>query len=37
MREELIYKRNERMLKRVITLIEENPKKQLFFALGAGI
>ena len=36
MREELIYKRNERMAKRVLKLIEEEPKKTFFFAFGAG-
>ncbi|XP_037341510.2 metalloprotease TIKI1 isoform X2 [Pungitius pungitius] len=35
-RQELIYKRNERMGKRVKTLLEENPDKSFFFAFGAG-
>lgn len=33
---ELIYKRNERMGRRVRTLLEENPDKSFFFAFGAG-
>lgn len=37
LREELIYKRNRRMAKRVLKLIEEEPKKKFFFAFGAGI
>lgn len=36
LREELIYKRNRRMAKRVLKLIEEEPKKKFFFAFGAG-
>ncbi|XP_056374213.1 metalloprotease TIKI1 isoform X1 [Hyla sarda] len=35
-REELIYKRNERMGKRVKDLLEEFPEKSFFFAFGAG-
>ncbi|TKS84693.1 Metalloprotease TIKI1 [Collichthys lucidus] len=35
-RQELIYKRNERMGKRVKALLEENPDKSFFFAFGAG-
>ncbi|MBN3283456.1 TIKI1 Metalloprotease, partial [Polyodon spathula] len=35
-RQELIYKRNERMGKRVKTLLEEHPDKNFFFAFGAG-
>lgn len=35
-RQELIYKRNERMGKRVKTLLEEHPDKSFFFAFGAG-
>ncbi|KAM8829158.1 metalloprotease TIKI1 isoform 2-T2 [Spinachia spinachia] len=35
-RQELIYKRNERMGMRVKTLLEENPDKSFFFAFGAG-
>ncbi|NXQ50119.1 TIKI2 Metalloprotease, partial [Catharus fuscescens] len=35
-RQELIYKRNERMGRRVKDLLEEHPDKSLFFAFGAG-
>ncbi|KAM9735129.1 metalloprotease TIKI1 [Menidia menidia] len=35
-RQELIYKRNERMGKRVTALLEEHPDKSFFFAFGAG-
>ncbi|XP_067409517.1 metalloprotease TIKI1 isoform X5 [Emydura macquarii macquarii] len=35
-RQELIYKRNERMGKRVKDLLEEYPDKSFFFAFGAG-
>ncbi|XP_015687633.1 metalloprotease TIKI1-like [Protobothrops mucrosquamatus] len=35
-RHELIYKRNERMGKRVKDLLEEYPDKSFFFAFGAG-
>lgn len=35
-RQELIYKRNERMGKRVKALLEEHPEKSFFFAFGAG-
>ncbi|XP_028829620.1 metalloprotease TIKI1 [Denticeps clupeoides] len=35
-RQELIYKRNERMGKRVKVLLEEHPDKSFFFAFGAG-
>ncbi|XP_078533660.1 metalloprotease TIKI1 isoform X2 [Lissotriton helveticus] len=35
-RQELIYKRNERMGNRVKNLLEENPEKSFFFAFGAG-
>ncbi|KAM4708496.1 metalloprotease TIKI1 [Discoglossus pictus] len=35
-RQELIYKRNERMGKRVKDLLEEYPEKSFFFAFGAG-
>ncbi|KAL0963225.1 hypothetical protein UPYG_G00351380 [Umbra pygmaea] len=35
-RQELIYKRNERMGKRVKDLMEEHPDKSFFFAFGAG-
>ncbi|XP_062845077.1 metalloprotease TIKI1 isoform X2 [Trichomycterus rosablanca] len=35
-RQELIYKRNERMGKRVKALLEEHPDKRFFFAFGAG-
>ena len=34
---ELIYKRNQRMAKRVLKLVEEEPKKKFFFAFGAGM
>ena len=37
LREELIYKRNQRMAKRVLKLIKKEPKKKFFFAFGAGI
>ncbi|KAJ7405343.1 hypothetical protein WISP_139999 [Willisornis vidua] len=36
-RQELIYKRNERMGKRVMSLLRENRDKSFFFAFGAGI
>ncbi|XP_067409516.1 metalloprotease TIKI1 isoform X4 [Emydura macquarii macquarii] len=36
-RQELIYKRNERMGKRVKDLLEEYPDKSFFFAFGAGL
>ncbi|KAJ7332748.1 hypothetical protein JRQ81_014928 [Phrynocephalus forsythii] len=35
-RQELIYKRNERMGKRVMALLKENTDKSFFFAFGAG-
>ncbi|KFP83792.1 TIKI2 Metalloprotease, partial [Notiomystis cincta] len=35
-RQELIYKRNERMGKRVMSLLRENRDKSFFFAFGAG-
>ncbi|XP_052556886.1 metalloprotease TIKI1 isoform X1 [Tympanuchus pallidicinctus] len=35
-RQELIYKRNERMGRRVKELLEEYPDKSFFFAFGAG-
>lgn len=35
-RQELIYKRNERMGKRVKALLDEFPDKGFFFAFGAG-
>uniref|UniRef100_UPI0016591A1E metalloprotease TIKI2 n=1 Tax=Halichoerus grypus TaxID=9711 RepID=UPI0016591A1E len=35
-RHELIYKRNERMGKRVMALLQENEDKICFFAFGAG-
>ncbi|XP_030050332.1 metalloprotease TIKI1 [Microcaecilia unicolor] len=35
-RQELIYKRNERMGNRVRSLLEEYPEKSFFFAFGAG-
>lgn len=35
-RDELIYKRNKRMSKRVVQLIKKHPKKSFFFAIGAG-
>ncbi|KFV56270.1 Metalloprotease TIKI2, partial [Gavia stellata] len=35
-RQELIYKRNERMGKRVMALLRENTDKSFFFAFGAG-
>ncbi|XP_016340001.1 metalloprotease TIKI1-like [Sinocyclocheilus anshuiensis] len=35
-RQELIYKRNERMGRRVRALLEEQPDKSFFFAFGAG-
>ncbi|XP_077189932.1 metalloprotease TIKI2 isoform X1 [Paroedura picta] len=35
-RQELIYKRNERMGKRVMDLLKENADKSFFFAFGAG-
>lgn len=33
---ELIYQRNERMAKRVKTLLDKNPRDSYFFAFGAG-
>ncbi|XP_031413208.1 metalloprotease TIKI1 isoform X2 [Meleagris gallopavo] len=36
-RQELIYKRNERMGRRVKELLEEYPDKSFFFAFGAGM
>lgn len=36
-RHELIYKRNERMGKRVMALLQENEDKICFFAFGAGV
>lgn len=36
-RQELIYKRNERMGKRVMALLRENTDKSFFFAFGAGM
>ncbi|XP_049631443.1 metalloprotease TIKI2-like [Suncus etruscus] len=35
-RQELIYKRNERMGRRVLALLQENQDKICFFAFGAG-
>ncbi|XP_034636228.1 metalloprotease TIKI2 isoform X2 [Trachemys scripta elegans] len=35
-RQELIYKRNERMGKRVMALLKQNTDKSFFFAFGAG-
>ncbi|XP_018113885.1 metalloprotease TIKI2 [Xenopus laevis] len=35
-RQELIYKRNERMARRVISLLKENNDRSFFFAFGAG-
>uniref|UniRef100_A0A8C4X7L0 Metalloprotease TIKI n=1 Tax=Erpetoichthys calabaricus TaxID=27687 RepID=A0A8C4X7L0_ERPCA len=35
-RQELIYKRNERMGRRVTALMEKNPGQGFFFAFGAG-
>uniref|UniRef100_A0A8C5R0K0 Metalloprotease TIKI n=1 Tax=Leptobrachium leishanense TaxID=445787 RepID=A0A8C5R0K0_9ANUR len=35
-RQELIYKRNERMAKRVMALLRENKDRSFFFAFGAG-
>ncbi|XP_039423483.1 metalloprotease TIKI1 isoform X3 [Corvus cornix cornix] len=35
-RQELIYKRNERMGRRVKDLLQEHPDKSFFFAFGAG-
>nr|E7F6V0.2 RecName: Full=Metalloprotease TIKI1; AltName: Full=TRAB domain-containing protein 2A; Flags: Precursor [Danio rerio] len=35
-RRELIYKRNERMGRRVTALLQEQPHKTFFFAFGAG-
>lgn len=36
-RQELIYKRNERMGRRVMSLLRENRDKSFFFAFGAGM
>ena len=35
-RQELIYKRNERMARRVSALLQRNPNQTFFFAFGAG-
>ncbi|XP_010870117.1 metalloprotease TIKI2 [Esox lucius] len=35
-RQELIYKRNERMARRISALIQRNPSQTFFFAFGAG-
>lgn len=35
-RQELIYKRNERMARRVSALLQRNPNQSYFFAFGAG-
>uniref|UniRef100_A0A672HNE2 Metalloprotease TIKI n=1 Tax=Salarias fasciatus TaxID=181472 RepID=A0A672HNE2_SALFA len=35
-RQELIYKRNERMARRVSALLQRNPNQTYFFAFGAG-
>ncbi|KAM4628704.1 metalloprotease TIKI2 [Polymixia lowei] len=35
-RQELIYKRNERMARRVSALLQRNPAQTFFFAFGAG-
>lgn len=35
-RQELIYKRNERMARRVASLLQRNPNQTYFFAFGAG-
>ena len=35
-RVEIIQKRNRRMAKRVIELLETYPKRKFFFAFGAG-
>lgn len=35
-RQELIYKRNERMARRVSALLQRNPNHTYFFAFGAG-
>ncbi|XP_072295117.1 metalloprotease TIKI2 [Eucyclogobius newberryi] len=35
-RQELIYKRNERMARRVSALLQRNPHQTYFFAFGAG-
>lgn len=35
-RQELIYKRNERMARRVSALLQRNPDQTYFFAFGAG-
>jgi len=35
-RTELIFKRNERMAKRVIQLLNKYPERNFFFAFGAG-
>ncbi|MGH0164792.1 UNVERIFIED_CONTAM: hypothetical protein FKN15_067706, partial [Acipenser sinensis] len=35
-RQELIYKRNERMGRRITELLEGNPGQAFFFAFGAG-
>ena len=36
MKEELFFKRNKKMAKRIVKIINEEPKKIKFFALGAG-
>lgn len=36
LRQELIYKRNERMARRVSALLQRKPTQSFFFAFGAG-
>jgi hypothetical protein len=36
MKEELFFKRNRKMAKRILRIVNEDPKKIKFFALGAG-
>ncbi|TRY99777.1 hypothetical protein DNTS_029699, partial [Danionella cerebrum] len=37
LRQELIYKRNERMARRVSSLLQRNPAQSYFFAFGAAV
>lgn len=36
MKEELFFKRNKKMAKRIIKIVNEEPKNSMIFALGAG-
>ena len=36
MKEELLFKRNRKMAKKIVKIVNEEPKKSMIFALGAG-